>query len=593
MADLPVRRRDSSLLRLAGEADQGLQPAQGDRTVPTTDQPGETASIGARDASPSTDSEWGHLAGFLLVAAGGVLAALGPRAWSGMLAWAGDPWAGEESRWIVVALLVTTGISFLRARPIFFVIASALFGATVYCADLLAGQRISKAVDALLSGREAARGLGIVASLGFGYLVHTDPRVRAPSLRGILGFVLVGLAGLGTLRGWYDWQPAAERLGPGALRLAAEWSAECTWATVLVLTAVGVSMSRTRPIHFLNAVLLVGLAYHCIKSGTVQMREFPELAAGQTVRIEDVSYTNVAVWRWVVAFELVCLASVLVHMSLGMGGLKLAFAALWMVGGMWVYDVMGTMSMVRTVNEGTRQEAMNPLGNWGLPVVPPAGATPVPGVAGATPTGRTVLAGPGGDAGPQPGPAMTPAQRELARQILVREITPWAWMLLIALCAGIMGVSGLRMMSDHAGYRAVSSGVLWMALGVGTTALWMVWPRNPDQGWDGWIAAWRFSRYHVYVFWLAFIGTMALASPWALRRGGSNGGWMHASVAAIFLGTCASIVGVAVLIQFGRFPPLPAWVYGVLAAGQSSLAWAILLQVGRAERRAVMRAGRG
>jgi hypothetical protein len=333
----------------------------------------------------------------------------------------------------------------------------------------------------------------------------------------------------------------------------------------------------------------------------VQVRDFPELStATKLIRIDHVSVQNVEMWRWVVGLELGLLSAVLLHMSLGIGALNVAFALMWMFVGLGIYRSVGTMHAAKELSEaltgrsvqGASGAASGPLVNWGMPLAErpryPVADGPVSTESGLIDPRREGFT-PG--LGPAPASAAETARsRDAAmipqvRERIVNEVAPLAWMYVTAICGGIIAVTGLRMLIHRSAFRLWMCIGLWLGLGVGAAALWSVWPKGPDQTWAGWFAAFRLSRYHVYAIWLAFLLSMAVFGSRALRSASDVRTWLHASVAATLLATAASIGGIAVMIEFGRFPHLPAWVYIVLAAGQSSLAWVLLMSAALSGRR--------
>ncbi len=553
-------------------------------------------------------SSWWPLAGFSLVCVGTIVAGLPIAKWAELTAWAPPAWAGESARWLVAAGLVITGLSVLRSKPILILITSLLFALTAYCCDALIEGRILRFVSGVM-GSALAHYLLPIAAAAFGFIVHANPRTDRTSGRGILSLLLMAMAALGTQEGWYDWSVIAAYVGPGASKLLGQWSEECTWATILVLTAVGVSSSRTKSIHFLNALLLGALAYHCITSGYSETHTFTQpTTEGRTISIEHLSYTNVENWQWVVAGELVCLAIILLRQAVGLGSIALAFALAWMFAGLAIERSVGTMSVMRSISDamsvgaaaqasgqGGAEAGSQPLTNWGLPLPSGRGAP----VAGRSRTvvqpGPATQIRPPISSGSLPAPPPTDAElaraKELAMQrtseAIVREITPLLWMLLIAIFAGLIGATGLLVMTPRAGHRIALLSGLWLGFGMGLVGLFSVWPRDPDQSWQSWWAAWRLSKYHVHALWLVFLGSMAMAGTWAFRRDSRISSWIHASAAAILLGTCASLTAAAILIRFGGFPNLPAWVYVVIAAGQSSLAWVLLMHLSFSAKRGV------
>ncbi len=570
-------------------------------------------SSGSRAGSPSACA-----AGLVLVLLGAVIAGLAAPTWAGWLARLGEPWAGESSRWVSAGLLIIAGASFLRCRPIFFLLTSASIMLTAYCADQLLGASVSRAVDGCLGDGMAGRMLP-ASAMGFGYLVHLAPRAGAFSTRGLFGLLVVALAGLGMVHGWYydglEW--VAPKLGGSAERLAAEWNSECAWAVALIFVAIGVASSRTSSIHVLIAIMLGALAYDCVQTGSVHIEVFPEL--GKSLPTE--SLRNVALWRWIAAGELVLFGMVLLHQALGMGAISVAFAVAWMAVGMSVYRSVGTMTACRILNSalaarveaaGVAPRAMDPLANMGLPVTTtltgPLRADRTGAASstdGSMPTNpRTAPAGPvpAGTAGSPPSGVSenhantqqqtTPASGQTAAEQSFAELIrsgdpreavglflPFAWMTITAGLAGLLTVVGLRMLSSSSAGRTWLLIGLWFVLGLGCAWLWTVWPRNPDQSWLQWLAGFLFSRYHGHLIWLTFLASVAVVGIWAVRGSGSDESWIFSGIYAAFVGTALTLVATAVLIQYGGFPRLPVWTYIVIAAGQSALAWILMMHL--------------
>jgi hypothetical protein len=546
--------------------------------------------------------------GFLLVLAGATAASLPGDKWAEWVARAGEPWTTESCRWILASVFIIAGVSFLSAKPFFYLITSALVMLTAYCLDVIIGGKLSACINTAVGSDVAGRVLP-VAALALGYLIHTSPRARVPSTTGVFSLVLIGFAGVGVVYGWYpqSLNAVAPRFGEGARKFVAEWSEECTWAMALILAAIGVAASRTKTVHFLSAILLGALAYHCIQSGCKEVVSFPTTNGISIPDIETSSLANVAMWRWIAAGELVLLGIILLHLSLGMGALNVAFALFWMLGGVAAYQEVGKLSLVRLAAQGVAQSAAStatnkavgqPLGMWGLPLADPrTQAQQAHGPAGKQTPDRDSMK----RAAPQPPSAqeLEKARAEaqasirqngpsdIAVQGLVREIGPLVWMYLTAILAGILGITGFRMLSNSGTYRFGLMLLLLVAFVAGCTWLGTKWPRDPEQSWLSWAAAFRESRYHVYLIWLVFLGCMALAGIGALLLSARTTPWIHASIYSTFIGTILTLVGVAVLIRFGGFPRLPVWTYIAIAAGQSSMAWVLLMHLslsGRSDR---------
>jgi hypothetical protein len=570
--------------------------------------------------------------GFVLVLAGALLAALPAGQWAEWLVRTGEPWTTETSRWLLVSIVILAGVSFLRSKPIAFLVTSALVLVSIYSVDRMIGGGFSAVINAAAGLDVATRVMPVIA-VAIGYLIHTAPRVAVPSVQSICGLVLVALGGLGVVNGWYDdsLHTLAARLGREAVRFVADWTEECTWALALVLVAIGVASSRTKPILFLNAVLLGALAYYCIQAGAAKLVTFPTTNGIEFPDLQTVSLANVVLWRWVVAGELLLLALILLHLALGIGALSVAFAMAWMFAGLSAYHEIGKLSLVRLSQQVGQQgppgaPGSQPLPMWGLPFTPPAAQNRPDLASGSKETlprqpsadetsARRVSAGRPGSSrartqesrdlsqakGGQPLPldnakVVPPDGIELERanaeaqaglqQGLVREITPLVWMYLTAILAGVIGVTGFSLLSRNEAYRTWLTIALVFIFGLACADLWVKWPRDRQQSWLQWAAGFRLSRYHEYVIWLAFLGSLAVAGIFALRRTSRPVHWVHASVYCIFLGTILSLISVAVLIRFGGFTTLPVWTYIALAAGQSSLAWLLMMHLSLSSRQA-------
>ena len=176
-------------------------------------------------------------------------------------------------------------------------------------------------------------------------------------------------------------------------------------------------------------------------------------------------------------------------------------------------------------------------------------------------------------------PARPASPGPVDSSILVGAVAPIVWLYLTAILAGFIGAGGLRMLSDHPGFRWWAGIALWFGLGMGLMWLWSVWPRDSGQSWSRWVSAWGLSRYHVEAIWLTALGVMAICGSWALRDGSRYEAWLYVAAMCVFLGTALSLVAVALLIKYGGFSPLPVWSYVAISAGQSSLMWVLLMHL--------------
>ncbi|HKQ49829.1 MAG TPA: hypothetical protein VJZ71_17275 [Phycisphaerae bacterium] len=573
MSDLPAKNFSPPILRVADLPSESKVPAYAPRPSDSLSQSGRGAEVRTRPSLivvPPQPFTFRKIVGFFILSIGVILAAMPYETWIRLVGALPATYTTEMYRWIAAGVFAAAGLLFIPSRAVSVVAMSALFAVTAYAADRLLHHRASGWLTAHF-GAGFARYILAIGALLFGYWIQAWSRTRI-SARGVLGLGLTLLAAFGTIYGWYDWSPVAERLGPGVMKVLKEWGRECTWATVLVLTALGVSSSRTRPIHFLIALLLGALAYYCVREGYSQVHNYPQLSTtGKMISVESLSYSNVDLWRWIVAAELTLLAMILLHLAAGVGGLSMAMALSWMISGMAIYHSLGSMSLVRSISDaasGAGQSRVDPLANMGIPVDPTSPRVANPGLK----TGRW----------PVPAAPLTTVEPRgfrmdaSVRQALIREVAPMALMFLTAVLAGILAVAGFNLLSDHGAFRSLVNSALWFGFGIGLTALVWVWPRDADRSWEAWLASWRMSRYHAHTIWLIFVGTMALVSMFSMTRERRASSWVHLGAAAAFVGTLASLATLQILISFGGFARLPAWVYIVVAIGQSSMGWILM-----------------
>src|SRR5207253_2296395 len=97
--------------------------------------------------------------------------------WHKLMFWADRSWTNDTWRWIAVALLATTGVSFLQTRPIFFVIVAAQCALTLFCMDVLLDSKVTRWTEGLVGVNRAPLAL-LIASAAFGYLAYADARAR-------------------------------------------------------------------------------------------------------------------------------------------------------------------------------------------------------------------------------------------------------------------------------------------------------------------------------------------------------------------------------------------------------------------------------
>ena len=435
---------------------------------------------------------------------------------------------------------------------------AALVAAVGWCLSTLTGVTISPAW------------IGILAA-AIAYLFHAPAGTRGLASRGVVGTLLILTAGLAARFGWMRWTVLAERIGGNATEFFAAWGDVCTWGLVLAVTAVGVAIARQRRLRFVNAALLCALAWQCITSGMSKWVYFPTLgASGKS--IETIEMANVPVWRWVIAGELVLLVWVLLYQTRGFGMLNFAFALLWLVGGIAVSKQVGTLSAARALGEvmsmaaataATPAASSTGFGNIGLPTGSLAPGSTAPRLQG----GEVRNSG------------VSNASKSNAMLVtgIYRETTVLVWLLLIAILAGLIAVAGLAWMSPDPTYRRIAILALWSSVALAGGWLWAQAPRASDQPWLSWLGDWTQPRNARFAVSFISLVTAALTGPFALSRSASVSAWRMVSILSVFFGTGLSLVAVTMLIRMGGFSPLPTWTYVAIAAGQSSLAWLLMM----------------
>lgn len=448
------------------------------------------------------------------------------------------------TRFLAAGVLLLLGGLCQPSRCLYFLVTVCLVGVTTYAADMLLHTAVGPAWIA-------------TAAVGLAYLIHAAGWAATPSIRGVFGWFVIVIACVASAQGWLDWQALGQLLGDRAAAFFEKWSNEWSWGTVLVLTAVGVSSSRSRPIHFFNACLLAALAYYCLHDGYVREIPFPTLAKGDVIPTQpDFGLHNIELWRWVLIGELGLLSVILLHQALGVGALTLAFAVAWIAVGLKVDAHYGRDAMLAYSSAASLNAQSNHHGAMG----PADSISIVPG----DPSERSER------------PALGPEQK---RSFLVRAQTRLGvilgWVYLTALLAGFIGAGALRLMLDDRRWRLAMAFVLWFAFGIGAGWLWSQWPAAAN--WEGRLSAWVVPDQHIYAIMLVALGVAALAGSWALREGSRYETWLYATATAIFVGTALTLIAVALLIRFGGFPSLPPWSYVVVAGGQSSMMWVLLM----------------
>jgi len=412
----------------------------------------------------------------------------------------------------------------------------------------------------LLDGDVSWRWL-ILGGVALAYLIHSSGRVRPPKVLGIVGWILIGAACVGSIRGWFDFSTLGAWLGGSLESFFVEWGTECTWGTVLLLTAIGVSWSRTRPIYFLNAALLAMLAYHCFWDGYLEMVSFPEL--GEAIKpLPSYDLANIHPWRWVLIGELVLLSLVLLNMALRMGALTLVCAVAWLaVASLYVDQKMGPAAFIGYYNAASVQvttgsNATQPDATAGRPA-----KLSLPFMASSD---------------EQPGQAVTKAGKQtMLRRAAVLIAGLYAWVYLTAVLSGLIAAAGLRLLIHDERFRMWMAFASWAAFGAGLGFVYSVWPEASN--WSDRLTAFVLPTSHKYAILLTAWGSATVFGSWSLRRSSEYRTWLYVAAAGIFAGTALTLVAIALLIRFGGLSPMPVWAYAVVAAGQSSMMWVLLM----------------
>ncbi len=422
--------------------------------------------------------------------------------------------------------------------------------------------------DMLLNGGVPWRWL-ILGGVALAYLIHASGRVGRISVLGMLGWMLVGVACVGSVRGWYDFSRPGAWAGGNIEDFLLEWGTECTWGTVLLLTAIGVSCSRTRPICFLNAVLLAILAYHCFWGGYLEWVSFPELGAN-IKPLPSYDLDNIAPWRWVLIGEFVLLSLVLLNMALRVGALVVVFAVVWLsVASLYVDQKMGPAAFLGYVSAAeVPVKADTDANRQDTPTArPPKASLPTMGTSGRRPVQPVTMA-----------VKQTMLQRAIG---LIAGI--YAWVYLTAALSGMIAAAGLRMLIKHERLRMWTAFALWGAFGAGLGWISSIWPEIGS--WSDFATAFVVPTSHEYAILLTALGSAAVFGSWSLRRSSSYRTWLLAGSAFIFLGTALTLVAIALLIRFVGLSPMPVWAYAVVTAGQSSMMWVLLMHESTRARR--------
>ncbi|MCP4245641.1 MAG: DEAD/DEAH box helicase family protein, partial [bacterium] len=173
--------------------------------------------------------------GFVLVCAAVLVCSTPHDVWRQLF---GERSYDQYARAVAGALLALFGGLGLRSSILHFLhfwVTSVLVCGTVIIGDML------------IAGHMPWRWL-ILGGVALAYLIHASGRVGRVNVLGMVGWILVGTGCIGSVLGWFDFSRLGAWLGGSIQEFFDAWGTECTWGTVLLLTAIGVSWSRTRPI---------------------------------------------------------------------------------------------------------------------------------------------------------------------------------------------------------------------------------------------------------------------------------------------------------------------------------------------------------
>ncbi len=410
----------------------------------------------------------------------------------------------------------------------------------------------------------------INGGLGLAYLIHALGSVQPLKFSSLVGSVLTLVAGAGVLHGWFEYPGVAEKVGGQLEQTISNWRPEFTWGTVLLLTMIGVIISRNRTTHFLNAVLLAALAYYCIHEGSLKVFDYPG-TGWAPISLRDIDH--VPTWRWVLVGELILLSAVLLHLSLGVGTLAVVFACVWLGCVLHVDKEMGRDALV--AYSQAMEQAMSRPEPTGI-----GGESRRQGPA-------DILPGFGGRKNDEPRPVFSNEQKQaLLQKAQIRISVVYAWVYVTALLSGMIAACGLRMLIPEARRRQWALLAIWLVFGAAGFWLWNIWPAG--QNWESRLTAFVVPRTHVYGIVVGAIAMLALVGAVMLRWNSRYSASAYTAATVTFIGTVFTLIGLAVLIKFTGHTQMAVWKYAAIALGQSSLMWVLLIhQSDRARRGAL------
>ncbi len=171
---------------------------------------------------------------------------------------------------------------------------------------------------------------------------------------------------------------------------------------------------------------------------------------------------------------------------------------------------------------------------------------------------------------------------ELTMSMARGEETRLAWAAATFVLTGLILAVALASLFRTTAGRLPPFALLCIVLGASAGGLlvgkYMQPPRAGDT-WISWILSITQSRYswagHVMIAAL----TAVIAGLFALRPTSDPRRWLMGAVVFMFIGTFLTLAGISALETYGGFPPLPAWHYAVVAAGQSFFAWVLMVML--------------
>ena len=479
-------------------------------------------------------------------------------------------WAELKLRWpflILAAALIAMATFCLGVNPFDYFVSALACTIVAYLACRLLAPRIEQHFD-------TQPGWPLIVAFGaaLAYLIHAFAAMRMPNTASLIGLGLTVLACFGVLRDWFQYPEAAQRFSGSAAEFVGQWDSEFKWGTVCLLTFIGIAfLSRNRLTHFLNAVLLLALAFACIHDGSLKIFEYPG-TDWPSLAIRDLEYVDQ--WRWVLAAEFILLGGILLHLALGVGALTLAFAAVWFAAALHVDKEEGRNALFAysRAYEVAMSRASPPT------LMNAVGEAPDPALRRQGPADVLPMLGPRLR---ENGQAEIPLEysfaqkKALMRKARLRIGVVFGWVYLTAFLAGIIGAAGIRMLLPNAGLRAWAAMAAWFVFGIVAYWLWTTWP--PGQNWSSRLAAFALPKTHVAAVVAVAVGSLALFGAAAARSTAGYSKWLYTAAGVTFIGTTVTLIGFAVLIKYADFGQLETWAYAAIAFAQSILMWILLI----------------